>query len=430
MNQMTMPPLEDVRRRTWGEATLVHLRVRIKHLFLTWFYLKPLLAKHLSKTYERPFATHPTPNIGYLNYFIIKFQWMVSAFFSQNRFLQIPYGLLGLMHLNHLVFAATERAALSRARKRGVPNPKGLPIPEFDWRNKSPEEFVEQFVRRPFPVVLRGFSNGTAAESVFTFEKLLELYGEEQVLLTTREKDGFEGKLSQVRDPKVYCHNSEYLFIRHPELKTLLGFDRLNPFSDGKREAYSQLFIGRKGTGTPLHCAAIWNWFHMLDGTKRWYFIDPNYSLYLYPVHVQGAMAATAHVSYPDRYDKEVYPLFEYCPYYYVDLEPGDVLLNPPWWWHAIDNTSEESVAVASRWHYDGVVGKQGMWTEEDYDIHRMFSMLHQTGFNSFKQMQEIFVHPSPQVDEHTTLRERKNRFVDKHYKLSTGKILGIRHKI
>ncbi len=34
----------------------------------------------------------------------------------------------------------------------------------------------------------------------------------------------------------------------------------------------------------------------------------------------------------------------------------GDVMLNPPWWMHAIKNTSEKSAAVATRWLTGGLV--------------------------------------------------------------------------
>jgi len=417
-------------QRSWLEALSVHAQVRAKHAAKTWMFLKPFLTKHISAQYARPFPTHPAPDIGFLRYLAIKLLWLNAAFFQQNRFTTAAYGVSGMMHLAHLGFAPLEKSVVSQLRKKGKPDPIELPIPEYDWENGSPEEFVEQYMRRPFPVVLRGFSKASGAVENFKFDTLLERFGHEKVLLTTRDKDGFEGELGQVRDPKVYCHNSEFLFIRYPELKESLGFDRLVPYSDGKKEAYSQLFIGRKGTGTPLHCAAVWNWFHMLDGKKKWYFIDPVHSLFLYPVNRMGQVAATSHCSYPDRYNKAAYPMFEFCPYYSVTLEPGDVLLNPPWWWHAIDNITEESVAVASRWHIDGVVGRTGLWTEEDYDINRFFSTMLQLGIESPLTMQQMLQHPSPTADGHMTIREKKNRFVDRHYKIANEKILGIFHKI
>jgi len=429
---MTMPLPADAlpRRRAPLQALRIHAGIRLKHAWLTWFYLKPLLKKHLSQTYPRSFPTHAPPEIGAARYAAIKALWLIAAFFQQNRLFILIYGVSGLYHLTHFAFRPLERGLLRACEKRGVPEPRILPIPEFDWRTRSAQEFVEEFTRKPFPVVLRGFSAGTEAARTFTFNRLLELYGDEQVLLTTREKDGFEGPLKEVRDPKIYCHNSEYLFMRHPELKQVLGFDRLEPYSDGKREAYCQLFIGRKGTGSPLHCAAVWNWFHMLDGSKRWYFADPSQSVLLYPFNAIGRVAAMAHCSFPDQYQADGFPLFKYCPFYEVTLEPGDVMLVPPWWWHAVRNLTEESVAVASRWHRAGVVGADRTWTEEDYEVNRFFSVLLQIGFSSPSTMQRLIMDPSPRLDEHTTLREKRNRFIDKHYRLASAKLLGIYHKL
>ena len=62
---------------------------------------------------------------------------------------------------------------------------------------------------------------------------------------------------------------------------------------------------------------------------------------------------------WPGEYNAEAFPLFKYCPTYYAEVGPGDVLFNPPWWWHAIKN-SENTVGVASRWHTDGIVGHKG----------------------------------------------------------------------
>lgn len=430
MNMPMNPPLSGSPKRSALEALKVHAGIRLKHARLTWLYLKPFLTKHLNRNQVRSFATHAPPDVGFLRYLAIKLLWLNASFWQQNRALMMAYGASGMYHATNFAFRPLEKSILKECEKRGVPSPRMLPIPEFDWRNRSPQEFVEEFIRNPFPVVLRGFSANTPASQTFNFDKLLEVYGDEQVLLTTREKDGFEGKLKDVRNPKIYCHNSEYLFIRHPELKALLGFDRLEPYSAGMKEAYSQLFIGLRGTGSPIHCAAVWNWFHMLDGRKRWYFADPSHSLFLYPVNVMGRVAATSHCSFPDQYNAEGYPLFKYCPFYEVELDPGDVLMVPPWWWHAVQNLTDQSVAVASRWHTGGVVGQNLTWTEEDYDVNRFFSVILQLGFSSPAQMQQLVADPSPQIDEHTTLRERKNRFVDRHYKLANEKLLGIFHKL
>ena len=88
-----------------------------------------------------------------------------------------------------------------------------------------------------------------------------------------------------------------------------------------------------------------------------------------------------------------------------------DVLLNPPWWWHAIRNVSEQSVAVASRWHGDGGVGRNFVFTSEDYEINRFMDFTFFLGLRSYPFMQSVLAHPSPKFDEHSTVRENKFRF-------------------
>ena len=40
-----------------------------------------------------------------------------------------------------------------------------------------------------------------------------------------------------------------------------------------KKCGFAQMFVGREGTGSPLHNAGTANWFYMVDGVKRWYLI-------------------------------------------------------------------------------------------------------------------------------------------------------------
>ena len=86
-------------------------------------------------------------------------------------------------------------------------------------------------------------------------------------------------------------------------------------------------------------------------------------------------------------------------------------------------NTSEKSVAIATRWLTDGYVGSRWTNTEEDYDINRMASFLNFLGPKSFGFLHEILSEPSPKFDEHKTMREMQARFIDFAYKASKGEI-------
>ena len=295
-----------------------------------------------------------------------------------------------------------------------------MQVPEYDWKNGNPEVFYQTFVKRPHPVVLRGFMKDEALLKEYSFDKLLKKYGELDVLLTKREIDGYPGKLKDVNNPNIYLHNSEVLFNKYPEIWDCMKTAKLEPYLK-KKCGFAQLFVGRQGTGTPLHAAWSNNFFYQVDGTKRWYFIDPYDNYLCSPMMMRGIGVRFYLGLYPDDYDKSMMPAFKYCPYFYTDLQPGDMVFNPPWWGHAIQNTSEKTVGIAARWLTDGVVGAEWTSMEENYDIDRMASMLFFAGLDSWKTLQVILADHSPKYDEHMTLREVKSRLVDKAIALAKG---------
>jgi hypothetical protein len=94
-----------------------------------------------------------------------------------------------------------------------------IAIPEYDWKKGTPEEFYQTFVKRPHPVILRGFMKNTPLLKELSWDKVLSTYGEETVYLTKREIDGFPGKLKDVNNPNIYLHNSEALFNKYPQIR-------------------------------------------------------------------------------------------------------------------------------------------------------------------------------------------------------------------
>ena len=192
------------------------------------------------------------------------------------------------------------------------------------------------------------------------------------------------------------------------ELWKTLQAERLQPYCE-MEPSWAQFFIGRKGTGTPMHFAAAWNFFYMVDGTKKWYFVDPTDFYLSYPKYTSGYMAGLKFGLYPDNYKEDLVPAFKYCPYYSVELNPGDVLLNPAYWGHGVRNMTEKSVGVATRWSLGGVIGKKLRALEEDYDINRWASFNYMFSTFSLLEMHFTLRDISPRYDEHTTLREVGN---------------------
>ena len=294
--------------------------------------------------------------------------------------LSVSYRLLWL----RMLYAPGSRAVRDRAAALnsraaafcaagGFPEAPERPVPAFDWVTRPPEAFVREYIDRiPGPVVLKGFASDMAARGGWTVDGFVDRFPDAEVQFI----EGDRGRLEQVRTEGRYAHNAETLFGEDPALEEELPVDRLVPFAGSLEYFYSQMFLGYKATGSPLHCANTWNFFLMIDGTKKWTFIDPAHSEFVHAA-LTGNMVygISESLSFPRAVDFEKHPMFRYCPRSTVLLEPGDVLLNPPWWWHAIENLSPSSVGVSTRW-------SSALMCEP---THRMFLLLQMLSRNFWK---------------------------------------------
>lgn len=419
--------LDRTPRRSHLQAIALQLAIRARYLKETWGGLQPLFSDALTGHPER--ADPPGPRYDQLTAVGIKLCWAIAAFARQ-----IPFGIgpalyrfSGTRWLVNKLHASMYRR-IEAIAMASLPACRDMPLPEWDWEHGDPAEFYERFIRQPHPVVLRGAARDLAASGDWTFDHLLNRFGQEDVLLTTKERDGETGRLDALRSNKVYLHNSEILFRRHPELAEGFPLDQLADLS-GLEPTHMQLFVGREGTSTPFHAASNWNWFFNLEGRKAWEIVDPRHGFLLYPAAFAGVPAAMALCGFADDYDQAFFPAFKWCPIYRVTLEPGDVLFNPPWWWHAIRNISPTTVGVASRWMKGGQVGTQLRTVEQDYEISRMRSWLYMAGLESWPNLHAVLRHPSPAINNEITVREKRVRFTDKQRMMATQPLFGMRHR-
>jgi len=396
---------------------LLQLGIRIRYNIGNWFGLKALLLPVTG--YASPWRPKNCPKYDLVTQYGFVWLWFGIALSREYGLLYLIYCYTGIIH----IFSAFHNWLGNRLIKKFAENgytkaQREVPIPEFDWKTKKPEEFYKIFVQKPHPVVLRGFMKDTKLLKELSWDQVLKKYGEEDVYLTKRELDGYPGKLKEVNNPNVYLHNSEKLFSKYPEIRNLCQYERLEPFLKMK-VGYEQIFVGREGTGSPFHHASVYNMFYQVDGSKKWWFIDPYDTFLGYPLSIFGRAAGFLMCLWPYEYNEKAFPLFQYCPVYATTLEPGDVLFNPPWWWHSIKNVSPTSIGIASRWHTDGICGHKLLTTEEDYNIYRVGSLFFLAGIESWPFLHGILQTPSPRYDEHLTLRETRNRYVHKQIAIS-----------
>lgn len=229
--------------------------------------------------------------------------------------------------------------------------------PDFDFK-----KFFEEYIKRPHPVVLKGFARNSPAVKKWSVNWVVEKFGHEKALTKTLMGDNIPGHVRDINTPGTYLHNCEAIFVNHPELVKDLELEKLTPLvseNGSMRLANNhpragplpiQFFLGRGGTGTGFHCANGFNWFFMVEGRKKWTFVDPRWTVLTFPALNRGALYQSCAVTDPNTVLDKYKPLWRVCPRYAAELEPGDVLLNPPWWWHCIENLTKDSTAVATRW--------------------------------------------------------------------------------
>jgi len=219
---------------------------------------------------------------------------------------------------------------------------------------------LNRMMHDPVPAVIEGACAATEAVKTWTPQWFGEHYGSYELPLAKGRSQAETGTIAEVVDDIVsgrergkYIHNVANLFNKYPELEAKLELERLLQYVAPARFFGTQIFMGGAKTGTSWHCASGLNFFINVYGEKRWYMSHPKHSPWMYgTLHESGTFAhsPTDH-STPQADQRKEFPLYSYVPIVEILLKPGDVLVVPPWWWHAITNMTPATIAVAVRWN-------------------------------------------------------------------------------
>jgi len=139
----------------------------------------------------------------------------------------------------------------------------------------------------------------------------------------------------------------------------------------------SQMIIGKgtndeQTTGTGWHCALGNNYFIQVVGKKRWYFMDQKDSALLHPIR-GGTFNMNTGTNRTAENQK-------YMNRRYADVEAGDMLYNPDWEWHTIQNYEGLSIGLPIRelnislsfqnnFHFSSVVLWNKIWLALGVDL-------------------------------------------------------------
>jgi hypothetical protein len=205
--------------RHWILALLLQIGIRLRYFcFESCFGLIPLTSPLTA--YPSPYRPKNCPKYDFLTQTGFIWLWFITAF---SRDLIVPYVVfakIGVLTVFNWIHEYLTNRLIGQFKKAGYSTAdREIPIPEYDWKKGNPEVFYQSFVKKPHPVILRGFMKDAQLLKDMSWDNVLKKYGDEDVFLTKRELDGFPGKLREVDNPKIYLHNSEKLFNKYPQIK-------------------------------------------------------------------------------------------------------------------------------------------------------------------------------------------------------------------
>jgi oxalate decarboxylase/phosphoglucose isomerase-like protein (cupin superfamily) len=103
------------------------------------------------------------------------------------------------------------------------------------------------------------------------------------------------------------------------------------------------MFIGGKSTITPMHNEFSTTIYIQLYGRKKWIIYPPEERIFLNAISERRPYFFSHFI--PGAVNKE-YKLGKFARSYEVNMEPGDVLVVPPFFWHYVENQTD-SIGVA-----------------------------------------------------------------------------------
>ena len=279
-----------------------------------------------------------------------------------------------LMALDHILprklavrwIAGSRERVHVKIRNELEHRPKGTLVPVIRRRNLSPDEFFHEYLRPGIPVVMEGMASDWPCCGKWTFDFFDELYGDDPVVLT----DGVVPHVPSVarryavfRDILRSSDGAQAEYLRfhpllalHPELTDDFPLNWFETYKH-RRSLYShiQFFVGSKGTATGLHNSQLCNLFVMVHGEKQWVLYPTAYTPFMDPQTTRSVYRLSRHNT-----GNFIEPALSKLDGYLVHMRPGDVLWNPPFYWHSVRNMTD-TIGVGYRWNDQRAAARQSL---------------------------------------------------------------------
>lgn len=206
---------------------------------------------------------------------------------------------------------------------------------------------------------LKGAAKDWAATNKWSFDYFKKVYGEREVFLIDT-KGVIDPKAPQKAERIKLSHYIEelqkgslkYLKLSNLTQKEVSLQEDLNlPWLRSLKNRFSfgevfYTFIGGKNTVTPLHNEFPMTVYIQLVGKKKWTIFPPHDDVFL---DVTTERRTYFFSKYAPGKNDAAYPLAKYAKKFEVVLEPGDIIIVPPFYWHYVENMTD-SIGVAYKY--------------------------------------------------------------------------------
>ena len=227
----------------------------------------------------------------------------------------------------------------------------------------SLDEFYDRYVSKGKPVVFSGRAKNWDCVKDWSFEYFKNLHGDDEIILVDQHKMDLSHQsttldhiIKDIEEGRENYYRFYPLLQRHPE--HLSDFDvawlRKHRKKNNRVESF-QVFMGGKDSYTPLHNSCLSNLFVQTYGKKKWRLysnkdiavIDPDPARNIYR-HAPIRKDNRSFNAFEENYEKPFH-LYQKLDGLETTLEPGDILYNPPHYWHTVKNIGA-SIGVGYRW--------------------------------------------------------------------------------
>lgn len=237
-------------------------------------------------------------------------------------------------------------------------------ILEIDRRSTiSYKEFKNHYLKKGIPLILEGCAKEWGSCKNWSLDYFKENYGEDTITILDQNTTDLAYSRQKLKDVLNDIKNKGNQYLRfYPFLKThperLVDFDYkwLQEMGNHFKIADAfQVFISGEGKYTPMHNASQCNLFIQAHGKKKWVIYPPCYTPIVDPEPARNIYRSAPFKTpegpfnpYQPNFETP-YTLFQYIDRYEFTLNPGDVLWNPPYYWHSIQNPTD-SIGISYKW--------------------------------------------------------------------------------